>query len=77
MGNMSYCRFENTAQDLQDCVRAIENGDVYDFSSYELNGFKKLIRLAGELVNMDYEIARIIEYYDKIRLPVDNIKNQD
>ena len=41
MGNMSYCRFENTAQDLQDCVRAIENRDVYDFSSYELNGFKK------------------------------------
>ena len=63
MGNMSYCRFENTAQDLQDCVRAIENGDVYDFSSYELNGFKKLIRLAGELVNMDYETERIIEHY--------------
>ena len=64
MGNMSYCRFENTAQDLQDCVRAIENGDVYDFSSYELNGFKKLIRLAGELVNMDYETERIIEHYE-------------
>jgi len=65
MGNMSYCRFENTAQDLQDCVRAIENGDVYDFSSYELNGFKKLIRLAGELVNMDYETAEIIEHYKR------------
>ena len=64
MGNMSYCRFENTAQDLQDCVRAIENGDVYDFSSYELNGFKKLIRLADELVNMDYETERIIEHYE-------------
>ena len=64
MGNMSYCRFENTAQDLQDCLRAIENRDVYDFSSYELNGFKKLIRLAGELVNMDYETERIIEHYE-------------
>ena len=63
MGNMSYCRFENTAQDLQDCVRAIENGNVYDFSSYELNGFKKLIRLADELVNMDHETERIIEHY--------------
>ena len=63
MGNMSYCRFENTAQDLQDCVRAIENSDVYDFSSYELNGFKKLIRLAEELVNMDYETEQIIEHY--------------
>lgn len=64
MGNMSYCRFENTAQDLQDCVRAIENGDVYDFSSYELNGFKKLIKLAEELVNMDYETEEIIEHYE-------------
>lgn len=64
MGNMSYCRFENTARDLQDCVRAIENRDVYDFSSYELNGFKKLIRLADELVNMDYETEKIINYYE-------------
>ena len=63
MGNMSYCRFENTAKDLRDCVRAIENGDVYDFNSYELAGFKRLIRLADELVNMDYEIAGIIEHY--------------
>ena len=63
MGNMSYCRFENTAQDLQDCVRAIENRDVYNFNSYELNGFKKLIKLADELVNMDYEITGIIEHY--------------
>ena len=67
MGNMSYCRFENTAQDLQDCVRAIENGDVYDFSSYELNGFKKLIRLAEEIVDMNDETELIIEHY----------KNQD
>ena len=64
MGNMSYCRFENTAQDLQDCVRAIENGDVYEFNNYELNGFKKLVRLAGELVNMDHETEQIIIHYE-------------
>ena len=65
MGNMSYCRFENTARDLQDCVRAIENREVYEFNSYELNGFKKLIKLADDLVNMDYEIAEIIEHYKR------------
>ena len=64
MGNMSYCRFENTARDLQDCLREIENDDVYDFSSYELNGFKKLVRLAGELVNMDHETEQIIIHYE-------------
>ena len=67
MGNMSYCRFENTAQDLQDCVRAIEMGDVYDFSQWELAGFEKLIRLAEEIVDMNDETALIIEHY----------KNQD
>ena len=67
MANMSYCRFENTARDLQDCVSAIDNGNVYDFNEYELNGFKKLIRLAEELANMDSETEQIIEHY----------KNQD
>ena len=28
MGNMSYCRFENTARDLKDCVQAINNGEM-------------------------------------------------
>ena len=67
MANMSYCRFENTAQDLQDCVRAIEMGDVYDFSQWEIAGFEKLIRLAEEIVDMNDETALIIEHY----------KNQD
>ena len=30
MANMSYCRFENTARDLRDCVQAIENGEHTD-----------------------------------------------
>ena len=64
---MSYCRFENTARDLQDCVEAIYNGDVYDFNEYELAGFKKLVRLAEELASMDNDKEEIIEYY----------KNQD
>jgi hypothetical protein len=63
MGNMSYCRFENTAQDLQDCVRAIENDDVYEFSQWELAGFQKLIRLAEEIVDMNDETELIIEHY--------------
>jgi len=67
MANMSYCRFENTARDLQDCVSAIENGNVYDFNEYELNGFEKLIRLAEEIVDMNDETEQIIEHY----------KNQD
>ena len=34
MGNMSYCRFENTEKDLTDCLYAIEEGEYTDLSSY-------------------------------------------
>jgi len=61
---MSYCRFENTASALQDCVYAIEEREVYEFSRYELRGFKLLIELAQEIVDMEYEIEKIIEHYD-------------
>lgn len=64
MGNMSYCRFENTALALQDCVHAIEEREVYEFSDYELRGFKTLIELAQEIVDMEDSTERIIEYYE-------------
>ncbi len=64
MPNMSYCRFENTAKDMQDCIYAIEERDVYDFSNYELRGFKEVFELAQEIVNMEDDIERIIEYYE-------------
>tara|TARA_R100000808_G_scaffold13649_2_gene32924 strand:+ start:453 stop:650 length:198 start_codon:yes stop_codon:yes gene_type:complete len=34
MGNMSYCRFENTEKDLTDCLYAIEEEEYTDLSSY-------------------------------------------
>tara|TARA_B100001093_G_C26342839_1_gene806791 strand:- start:193 stop:402 length:210 start_codon:yes stop_codon:yes gene_type:complete len=64
MSNMSYCRFENTARDLRDCIYAIEERDVYEFSSHELQGFKDLIEAAQELGRMDYETDKILEYYE-------------
>ena len=42
MGNMSYCRFENTAADLRDCLSAIHRGETDDLSSYEIDGLKNL-----------------------------------
>ena len=29
MANMSYCRFQNTARDLRDCVEAMEELEAY------------------------------------------------
>ena len=61
---MSYCRFENTAKDMQDCVYAIEERDVYEFSDYELHGFKQVLELAREIVYMEDDIEKIIDYYE-------------
>lgn len=61
---MSYCRFENTAKDMQDCVYAIEERDVYDFGDYELRGFKQVLELAREIVDMEDDIEKIIDYYE-------------
>ena len=35
---MSYCRFENTAADLRDCLNAIHRGDTDDLSNMKLMG---------------------------------------
>ena len=56
---MSYCRFENTAKDLQDCVYALDDNDVEDLSSYEINGLRDLLDLAKEIVNMEEYIKEI------------------
>lgn len=57
MGNMSYCRFRNTLQDLRDCVQSLEDidGNIDNLESEEeQDAAKKLIRLCI-LIAGDYE----------------------
>ena len=61
MANMSYCRFENTARDLRDCVQAIENGELDDLSSYEKDGLEDLLSLCEELIHMKHEVEEVLE----------------
>ena len=62
MANMSYCRFENTANDLRDCVNAIEEGEYdKDISGSEKRGLKEILKLAHQLVNdLEYEVESIL-----------------
>ena len=61
MANMSYCRFENTARDLRDCLQAIENGEhIDDLSSYEKNGLEDLMSYCEEMFHMKEEIEEAI-----------------
>ena len=65
MGNMSYCRFENTARDLADCVNAINNGEIYELSSdYEVDGLRNLLRLAKDVVDNESYIKNALNEYE-------------
>ena len=60
MPNMSYCRFENTAADLQDCYENMEETD--GLSSYEVSARQRLIRLAVEIaIEYGHEVGREVE----------------
>ena len=63
---MSYCRFENTARDLKDCVKAIQNGETEDLSSYEIEGLNRLLDYAETIVHYGDDIKEILqEYYEE------------
>jgi len=63
---MSYCRFENTVNDMNDCLNAIEDREVNDLSDYELRALKEFLELGQVIVDNEDEIQRIIDkhYYD-------------
>jgi hypothetical protein len=60
MGNMSYCRFENTARDLADCVIAINRGEIHELNNYELDGLKDILDLAEKIIEDKEYIEEII-----------------
>lgn len=62
---MSYCRFYNTSKDVEDCIDAIENGDMVDLSQDEYDALMNLLYCAEKIVEMKEEIedgARVTEY---------------
>ena len=61
---MSYCRFENTANDLQDCLNAINRGETDELNEYELEGLQEILELAQEIVDDHDFIKEIIEDYE-------------
>lgn len=64
MPNMSYCRFENTVHDMQDCIYAIEEGDTSELSSSEVRALEEFLDLAREITNLEYDIEQILEEYE-------------
>ena len=61
---MSYCRFENTARDLRDCVNAIRNGETDELNDYEVEGLQEILDLAQEIMDDQEFIKEILEDYE-------------
>ena len=54
MANMSYCRFQNTVQDLRDCVNVLEEGydlEDLDLSNDEESAMHRMRLLCEDFVN--------------------------
>lgn len=68
MGNMSYCRFENTLRDLQDCHRAMNDG--LELSQSEQRNFIRMVELCRDITDMyegysEKELKAISSEYDE------------
>lgn len=62
MGNMSYCRFENTARDLKDCLRDVEYTNMRDLSSiYEVNGLEDLLKYCEAISSYKDKIEEAVQ----------------
>ena len=61
---MSYCRFENTSQDLNDCLEALSNEENTDLNTYEETGLRDLIQLCKEILEYEDEIIDFWETRD-------------
>ena len=66
MANMSYCRWENTGKDMQDCVDAVSEIDnirewFKDLDQYEQEGVKRAIMNAELLLELKSELNGVLE----------------
>ena len=59
MANMSYCRFENTNNDLRDCVGAME--EAYDMADLDLSKTE-----LSSLKNMRWLCEKFLEESDRL-----------
>lgn len=60
MGNMSYCRFENTFRDLMDCYRALQDRDFDSLSENEQDYRNRLVELCKDIAD-EFEVEEIVD----------------
>lgn len=54
MANMSYCRFQNTVMDMQNCFNviseALDNEEPMDLSADEQRAFERMVNLMEDMM---------------------------
>jgi hypothetical protein len=58
MGNMSYCRFQNTYKDLQDCLSALNKNEAETLSDKELVYANMMMQLCEDFVHCHEDEVR-------------------
>jgi hypothetical protein len=65
MANMSYCRFQNTVQDMHDCfnamAEAVDLNESMDLSNDEQRSFQEMYNLMSDMINMMEEVTQMEE----------------
>jgi hypothetical protein len=56
---MSYCRFENTLKDLQDCYKALQNNTIDSMEEMSAIEFNSMVRL----VDLCYMISDEFDHF--------------
>lgn len=70
MANMSYCRFENTLSDLEDCFEALQNGEI-ESTSEKKKAKRMLLRMAEFLLDNDILDEFPEDYEERIKEWID------
>jgi hypothetical protein len=60
---MSYCRFENTSKDLEDCIEALRNyeDECNNLTRYEVQALQDLVEQAQEIIELTETIDQVIQ----------------
>lgn len=67
MSNMSYCRFENTSRDMEDCLRAIIDGQTEDLNEYEARSLLRMMRQCEEILRWKDDVeSQYPQYMRKV-----------
>ena len=65
MANMSYCRFQNTLMDMQDCFNimdeAVEMCEPLELSDDEQRAFQRMYDMMSDMINIMEQATEIEE----------------